>query len=422
MTPSTPGEPVQHNPDNLTPEQVGVEDGWRLLDEDEVPECQDMEYQGMQAWTGPKGLKTWNPDYYGVLRHLTYRTRLSRPELRAARGLPPISETSECKPLTQEEQKRWDEFVASLPSAPTTPAPAIDYVADAFEITGARSTQMPPPAPAGDEATPRTDAEVFYYSVSAEFGRTLERELASSRREVAEIARERDAAVHWAAKLSKALTTTDEGLGTATEKLQAANRANDSLSAQLKSIAKEIEAINKSREEQAGNLAKVSRENEVLKSQLATATSERDEAISSRQTMVEGRKVCLGILLQATGYMPEGVSNGLRELVDARDAAECRARAAEASCTVMREVLGRARGLLDNCMFIQRDINEALASDAGKPLLDELEKVKKDLKTAEDRLNWLLSWKPVHALLQVKFPIGEFVATIDAAIAQKEEK
>lgn len=485
MTPNTPGDPVQHNPDNLTPEQVGVEDGWRLLDEDEVPECQDMEYQGMQAWTGPKGLKTWNPDYYGVLRHLTYRTRLSRPELQAARGLPPISEPAQTAELSM-----------------------VDHLIDHARVSAGLVKQGgdATPALAGDETTPRTDAALAVpwahsanfanwrlaalrtgiypwdtdvstavkwqtaqafeiadlLNVKAKFAKLkhatgriwshtcdhhTDAERAAIkcpvclRREVAEITRERDAAVHWASKLSKALTTTDECVGTATEQLQAANRENDSLRTQLTSIGDEIEAINKSREEQAVNLAKVSRENEELKSQLATVTAERDE-VAEITAKYEAEKAIVSRIWKQLGCQTyedakgksiyEWVQDGIeatkqlgttaeqlqatvaesKVLHDAFDfeqsraaAHVSRARTAEAALASVREMWAvlPTNDMIhyDNCACFQCSVRKVLSDDAGQSLLDELEKAKKDGARLDwlDTNNcegWLITTKDIH--------------------------
>lgn len=76
-----------HNPDNLTPEQVGVADGWRLLDENEIlSQFDNRPPYTCQAWLEFK----WSSEdlgYNGGSPNLTYRTRLSRAELRAARGV-----------------------------------------------------------------------------------------------------------------------------------------------------------------------------------------------------------------------------------------------------------------------------------------------------------------------------------------------
>lgn len=68
------------NPDQLTQAQVGTAEGWRLLDEDEVFECND-----------PVLIERWYNNEFGPgtgrFKIHSYRTRLTRAELRAARGL-----------------------------------------------------------------------------------------------------------------------------------------------------------------------------------------------------------------------------------------------------------------------------------------------------------------------------------------------
>jgi len=82
------GEEVSaHNPDNLTPEQVGVSDGWRLLDEDEITDAADQ-IGGIEAFELGAWASNAPHGYIGNVDGITYRTRLSRAELRKARGLP----------------------------------------------------------------------------------------------------------------------------------------------------------------------------------------------------------------------------------------------------------------------------------------------------------------------------------------------
>lgn len=66
-----------HNPDNLTPEQVEVEKGWRLITKKELGSRQ---INGcVAAWL--PSLRIWSPkaDYNGDTEHITYRTRLPLP-------------------------------------------------------------------------------------------------------------------------------------------------------------------------------------------------------------------------------------------------------------------------------------------------------------------------------------------------------
>lgn len=77
-----------HNLDNLTDEQIGTADGWRLLDEDEIGESfrlYSMVLMGIEV----KASHGWLAGNSGENLLLTYRTRLSRAELREARGLEP---------------------------------------------------------------------------------------------------------------------------------------------------------------------------------------------------------------------------------------------------------------------------------------------------------------------------------------------
>lgn len=87
--------PIAHNPDFLSDEQVGVSEGWRLLDEDEITSrIPDFSANKCDQWLSVSG---WTDGGYGTLRDATYRTRLTRAELRKARGLsepgpePPIN-------------------------------------------------------------------------------------------------------------------------------------------------------------------------------------------------------------------------------------------------------------------------------------------------------------------------------------------
>lgn len=80
-----------HNPDNLTPEQVGTQDGWRLLDRDEL-EPVDIEppfpgLRDLEIWI----VIRWAPYNSGNTHSRSYRTKLTREELRKARGLAPVT-------------------------------------------------------------------------------------------------------------------------------------------------------------------------------------------------------------------------------------------------------------------------------------------------------------------------------------------
>lgn len=87
------------NPNNLSDETVGVANGWRLLDVDEIRnEPPWPELAALDSWMD--GDKKWESSFSGNYPAATYRTRLTRAELRSARGLPP-EETAAV--LTNEE-------------------------------------------------------------------------------------------------------------------------------------------------------------------------------------------------------------------------------------------------------------------------------------------------------------------------------
>lgn len=72
-----------HNPDGLTNEQVGIVEGWRLLDEDEIiPNNNALEE--IESWD----ITGWdNEGFFGANQSMTYRTKLTREELKQKRGL-----------------------------------------------------------------------------------------------------------------------------------------------------------------------------------------------------------------------------------------------------------------------------------------------------------------------------------------------
>lgn len=73
----------EHNPDQLTPEQIGTAKGWRLLNEDEYSNPSAAS-GSIERWEFGK----WRAGYFvGADTAYTYRTRLSPIELRKARGL-----------------------------------------------------------------------------------------------------------------------------------------------------------------------------------------------------------------------------------------------------------------------------------------------------------------------------------------------
>ncbi len=92
---------MKHNPDNLTDEKIEAAEGWRLIDEDEVT---------FEGFAGNNAIESWFSDERRWMRNmngdsitLTYRTKLSRSELRAARGLPPEEDKSEVEEIRDAE-------------------------------------------------------------------------------------------------------------------------------------------------------------------------------------------------------------------------------------------------------------------------------------------------------------------------------
>lgn len=75
--------PKPHNPDGLTPEQVGVSNGWRLLDEDEIQTSATFvdHIISCRLSSGAWG-SLW---YNGTDFENTYRTQLTREQLAEAR-------------------------------------------------------------------------------------------------------------------------------------------------------------------------------------------------------------------------------------------------------------------------------------------------------------------------------------------------
>ena len=66
-----------HNPDNLTPEQYGKSEGYRLLDEDEIKVRTHYHKEIEAYWVN----KEWIKGNKGGGEFSTYRTKLSREEL-----------------------------------------------------------------------------------------------------------------------------------------------------------------------------------------------------------------------------------------------------------------------------------------------------------------------------------------------------
>jgi hypothetical protein len=73
--PATEQKPQPHNPYGLPPEQYGANEGYRLLDEDEVKERHDSFYIEKYVYYWDKNQWSGNEKTY------TYRTKLSREEL-----------------------------------------------------------------------------------------------------------------------------------------------------------------------------------------------------------------------------------------------------------------------------------------------------------------------------------------------------
>lgn len=77
-----------HNPDNLTPGQVGVSEGYRLLNLDEIENIPDSAKKTSDVHKWDCERKQWDcSGWYGQLPNRTWRTKLTREELKKARGL-----------------------------------------------------------------------------------------------------------------------------------------------------------------------------------------------------------------------------------------------------------------------------------------------------------------------------------------------
>lgn len=101
----------KHNPHNISPEELEESEGYRLLDEDELVES--LAYgDTVQAFDGEK----WTGGWGGYKKDLTFRTKLTREELRKARGIEDGKRFPEGikPPFNQEEAK---EVAASAPTA-----------------------------------------------------------------------------------------------------------------------------------------------------------------------------------------------------------------------------------------------------------------------------------------------------------------
>lgn len=188
--------PTPHNPDNLTPSQIG--EGWRLLHEDEIlPARAFGPIAGLCVWQNTAQHPYWIDNTSGASKACTYRTRLTRAELRAARGLEAetISSCPACAkghafasdkhsqvcplfidvhiPTPQPERKGEPIWHNASENVSQTPAPAnVQSVAEAETPTDT------------DSATPETDAEEITVRhqgwtrkcVNSKLARKLERE------------------------------------------------------------------------------------------------------------------------------------------------------------------------------------------------------------------------------------------------------
>jgi hypothetical protein len=72
--------PTPHNPKKFSKEKVGVSQGYRLLDMDEIRFRMD-DHEEIERWDGFMFWKKWIPWNYGSNPEFTFRTKLSREEL-----------------------------------------------------------------------------------------------------------------------------------------------------------------------------------------------------------------------------------------------------------------------------------------------------------------------------------------------------
>ncbi len=189
-----------HNPDNLTPEQVGVAYGWRLLDEDEVISVPVAEHC-CEAWS--KGFERWMiSNVTGQNKVLTYRTRLTRSELRKAPGLPeePISNDS-------------GEGKAPRALAGATVIPVGSQALPPVPFSGEPvtkcqpSSERPAVTPSADAPTPESDEMERQLGcrsntraalrIACDFARNLERRAIAAEQRLREIAKRLDALTAW---------------------------------------------------------------------------------------------------------------------------------------------------------------------------------------------------------------------------------
>lgn len=81
--PPQPKIAAGHNPAKLTEDQVGIKEGWRLLERDEIKErVMDLGKGKLQVWI--RGNQAWREGWYqGSDESCIYRTKLSRADLAA---------------------------------------------------------------------------------------------------------------------------------------------------------------------------------------------------------------------------------------------------------------------------------------------------------------------------------------------------
>ena len=101
---------IPHNPDNLTHIQIGTAEGWRLLDEDEIGSLPPITYYCIQIWSHG----AWAVGAHRDTTGHPCRTKLTRAELRKARGLEP--ETDVPPESRASDTPRTDETEAMLRS------------------------------------------------------------------------------------------------------------------------------------------------------------------------------------------------------------------------------------------------------------------------------------------------------------------
>lgn len=132
---SPTGEEItMHNPDGLTPQQVQISEGWRLLGEDEIlPRDTGPELSGIEAWCASDGewYNNFGAGYCGHEPNFTYRTHLSRAELRAARGLEP--EQSYQDVLKHEQEVQNDLLGTATPRTDVATQPFYQWHAACYD-------------------------------------------------------------------------------------------------------------------------------------------------------------------------------------------------------------------------------------------------------------------------------------------------